>query len=49
MPHRGKPNRPALVPLVGAAVAAVRGVGVDEIAAATWANAEAFYRLPATA
>jgi TatD DNase family protein len=49
VPHRGKPNRPALVPLVGAAVAAVRGVEVDEIAVATWANAEAFYRLPATA
>jgi TatD DNase family protein len=49
VPHRGKPNRPALVTLVGAAVAAVRGVEVDEIAAATWANAEAFYRLPATA
>jgi TatD DNase family protein len=49
VPHRGQPNRPALVPLVGAAVAAVRGVEVDEIAAATWANAEAFYRLPTTA
>ena len=49
VPHRGKPNRPALVTLVGAAVAAVRGVEVDEIAAATWANAEAFYRLPTTA
>jgi len=49
VPHRGKPNRPALVPLVGAAVAAVRGVEVDEIAVATWTNAEAFYRLPATA
>jgi TatD DNase family protein len=49
VPHRGKPNRPALVPLVGAAVAAVRGIEVDEIAAATWANAEAFYRLSKTA
>ena len=35
VPHRGRPNRPALVPLVGAAVAA-----------ATWANAERVYRLP---
>jgi TatD DNase family protein len=49
VPHRGKPNRPALVPLVGAAVAAVRGVELGEIAAATWANADAFYRLSKTA
>ena len=49
VPHRGKPNRPALVPLVGEAVAVVRGVEVDEIAAATWANADAFYRLSKTA
>ena len=26
VPHRGQPNSPALVPVVGAAVAAVRGV-----------------------
>jgi TatD DNase family protein len=49
VPHRGKPNRPALVTLVGAAVAEVRGVDVAEIAAATWANAEAFYGLPRSA
>jgi TatD DNase family protein len=48
VPHRGKPNRPALVTLVGAAVAEVRSVDVAEVAAATWANAEAFYRLPPT-
>ncbi len=39
VPHRGRPNRPALVPLVGAAVAAARGVDVEAVAEATWANA----------
>ncbi|MEY2453305.1 MAG: TatD DNase family protein [Acidimicrobiaceae bacterium] len=45
VPHRGKPNRPALVTLVGAAVAAAQGRPVDEIAAATWANAETLFGL----
>jgi len=48
VPHRGKPNRPALVSVVGAAVADLRGIGAAELAAATWATAERFYRLPAT-
>ncbi len=34
VPHRGKQNEPAFVPLVGAAVAEAKGVGVDEIEAA---------------
>jgi TatD DNase family protein len=46
VPHRGRPNRPAWVPLVGAAVADAMGVGVEAVAAATWANAERVYRLP---
>ncbi len=46
VPHRGQANRPALVPLVGAAVAAAQGREVDEIAEATWANATRTYRLP---
>ena len=46
VPHRGKRNQPAFVPLVGATVAAVRGVAVDAVAASTWdATADAF-RLP---
>lgn len=49
VPHRGKPNRPALVAVVGAAIADLRGVDVGDIAAATSANAEAFYRLAPTA
>jgi TatD DNase family protein len=43
VPHRGRPNRPALVPLVGAAVASAMGRPVEEVAAATWANAEHVY------
>ena len=46
VPHRGTPNRPALVPLVGAGVAAAQGRAVDEIAAVTWENAARTYRLP---
>ena len=45
VPYRGRPNRPALVPLVGAAVADVRGVPVEVVAEATWANAERVYGL----
>ena len=43
VPHRGRPNRPALVPLVGAAVAAAKGCGVGEVEATTWATAAGFY------
>jgi TatD DNase family protein len=45
VPHRGRPNRPALVPLVGAAVADVKGVPVEAVAEATWDNAERVYGL----
>ncbi len=45
VPHRGKPNRPALVAVVGEKVAEVRGVAPAELAAQTWANAAAFFRL----
>jgi TatD DNase family protein len=44
-PHRGRPNRPALLPLVGEGVAAAKAITVDAVAAATWANAQAFYGL----
>ena len=45
VPHRGRPNRPSLVPVVGAGVAAAMGVSIGDVAAATWANAERVYRL----
>jgi TatD DNase family protein len=46
VPHRGKRNRPAWVPLVGAAVAEVQGRSVAEVAASTWDAAAHLYRLP---
>jgi TatD DNase family protein len=45
VPHRGKRNQPAWVPLVGEAVATARGERVDAVAEATWHNAESVYRL----
>jgi TatD DNase family protein len=49
VPHRGRRNRPALVAVVGAAVAARKGLDVDAVAAATWANASGLYRFPTDA
>ena len=46
VPHRGEPNRPALVPLVGAAVAAIWGRSVAEVASSTWDVATHLYQLP---
>lgn len=43
-PHRGNPNEPAWVALVGAALAEVWGMGVDEAAAVTSANATRVFR-----
>ncbi|MEA2565620.1 MAG: TatD DNase family protein [Actinomycetota bacterium] len=45
VPHRGKPNEPAFVPAVGAAVAAATGVPKEEIASATSANAASIFGL----
>ena len=39
VPYRGKPNEPAYLPLVGAALADARGVDVGAIAELTRANA----------
>jgi TatD DNase family protein len=46
VPHRGRPNQPAHVSLVGEAVAAAKGVDPAAVAEATWANASRVYRLP---
>ncbi len=46
VPHRGRPNRPVLVPIVGAAVAEAMGRTAAEVAEATWSNAARTYRLP---
>ena len=45
VPHRGQPNEPALVAVVGAALAEVRGVPVEDIAAVTSENATDVFRL----
>ena len=45
VPHRGVPNHPAMVPLVGAALAAARGCTAETVEAASWANAEAVFGL----
>ncbi len=46
VPHRGRPNSPALVPLVGGAVAAALGIDVAAVEEATWAGAAQVFRLP---
>jgi TatD DNase family protein len=45
-PHRGRTNSPALVPVVGGAVAAVKGVPTERVEDATWANASLLFGLP---
>jgi TatD DNase family protein len=42
-PHRGKPNEPAMIPLICAAVAAVLGMSPDDCSALTDANARAAF------
>lgn len=46
IPHRGKRNEPAHVAHVGAKIAEVRGIAVEEVARATAANARRLFRLP---
>jgi TatD DNase family protein len=46
VPYRGKPNRPALVPLVGAAIASARGGDVGQVEEATWLAAHRAFGLP---
>ena len=45
VPHRGRTNEPALVPLVGAAVAAARGVAAEVVEQATWRAADEAFAL----
>ena len=47
VPHRGKPNQPAYVTLVGAALAGLKGIPVEDVEQATWANTAALFGLPA--
>ena len=45
-PLRGKPNKPAYLPLVNAAVASTLGIPADAAAKLTSSNAERFFGLP---
>lgn len=45
-PHRGKRNEPAFLTHVAAAIAQLRGLTVEEVAAATTRNAKELFRLP---
>ena len=45
VPHRGRPNRPALVAVVGAAVAAAKDLPPAAVATATWDNATSVFGL----
>lgn len=47
VPHRGQANRPAWVPLVGAAVAASKDLELPAVETATSANAARLFALPA--
>src|SRR5579863_5488764 len=44
-PHRGKRNEPAYVAEVAKAIASVRNLGAEEVAAATSANFRRFFKL----
>ncbi len=46
VPHRGRPNTPAWVPVVGAAIAAARGEPVEAVEEVTAANARRVFCLP---
>jgi TatD DNase family protein len=45
LPHRGRPNEPMYIPLVGEALAAAKNVPIEVIEAATSANAAAAFGL----
>jgi TatD DNase family protein len=46
VPHRGKQNEPANLPLVGARIAEIHGVDTAVLAATVWETTHRFYRLP---
>ena len=49
VPFRGKTNTPALVPYVARQLAELKGLDIETVAAATAANAQCLFQLPALA
>jgi len=45
VPHRGKPNRPAWVAVVGEAVAVAKNLDIHKVEGATWANTTTAFEL----
>jgi TatD DNase family protein len=45
VPHRGQPNRPALVPLVGGRIAEIKELSIEAVARLTCENSRRFYRV----
>ncbi|MEJ7639813.1 MAG: TatD family hydrolase [Singulisphaera sp.] len=45
-PHRGRTNEPCQVALTASRLALLHGIGLDELARATTANAQRLFRLP---
>jgi len=46
VPHRGEQNRPAWVSVVGEAVARIKSVSTEEVAASTVAGTRALFAVP---
>ncbi|MEY2475234.1 MAG: TatD DNase family protein [Actinomycetota bacterium] len=46
VPLRGQRNTPGNIPLVGAGVSRTKGIDLEQVAAASWANTQALYELP---
>ncbi len=47
VPHRGKTNEPAYVPLVARRIAEIKGLSVEDVARVTTGNAKRMFRIPA--
>lgn len=46
VPHRGTRNESSYIPLIGAHIAKLKGISVEEVAATTTANAKKLFKLP---
>ncbi len=46
VPHRGKTNEPAYVPLVAKRIAEIKGLSVEDVARVTTRNAKQIFRIP---